>query len=265
MEKWQEAHCLSNADQEHWIHHPLDRDTAGARKRVEDAETAIKQEQEDTRNAEDVGLTPRQSEKMIEKMFDGIRDSLRDLARSDDEEARGDQHDEDTELCKLSKDDKPGWVIATIMKTVQQRMGKFQKKQMKLWELTKLGWGDNADYFRESDQIHRTAKLSVPASIKLQMDEVSAALAPTTFGQRMETLDIILVISQMPQGTSRWGGSRVRLDSEKPGPHECIVSLPPDAVPDLSAMSDPVFVEYVITWLWVRAGSYYTTYISSMS
>jgi hypothetical protein len=29
------------------------------------------------------------------------------------------------------------------------------------------------------------------------------------------------------------------------------------------AVLDRVFVEYVITWLWVRAGSYYIGYVSS--
>jgi hypothetical protein len=64
-------------------------------------------------------------------------------------EDREDEDDEETEQCKLSEDDKPGWVKGTITKTVQQNMGRFQQKQMKLDELTRPGWDDAADYLGE--------------------------------------------------------------------------------------------------------------------
>jgi len=47
-----ETHFLSNEEKEKWIEDYVERDTAVARKRVEDAETGIAQEQDDKRNAE---------------------------------------------------------------------------------------------------------------------------------------------------------------------------------------------------------------------
>jgi len=54
-EKRWESHCLSNEEKEEWIEDYVDRETAVARKRVQDADTAIIQEQEDMRYAETVG------------------------------------------------------------------------------------------------------------------------------------------------------------------------------------------------------------------
>jgi len=72
-------------------------------------------------------------------MMVAIRDSLSDLASSDDGEDGEDEDDEETKQGKLSKDDEAGWVMGTITKTVQQRMERFQQKQMKLDELTQPG------------------------------------------------------------------------------------------------------------------------------
>jgi len=43
-EKRQETHFLSNQENEKWMNDYVDRETAAARKRVEDAERAIKQQ-----------------------------------------------------------------------------------------------------------------------------------------------------------------------------------------------------------------------------
>ena len=94
----------------------MERETAVARKRVEDAETEIMQEQEDMRSAESGGLTAREPGETFEKMMDAIRDSRSDLVRSDNEQDGED--DDDTEQGKLSKDDEPGWVMGIISKTV---------------------------------------------------------------------------------------------------------------------------------------------------
>jgi hypothetical protein len=53
-EKRREMHILSNQETEKWIEYYIQRETAGARKRVEDAEAAIMQEQEDTEAADNV-------------------------------------------------------------------------------------------------------------------------------------------------------------------------------------------------------------------
>jgi len=48
-----------------------------------------------------------------------IRDSLSDLASSDNGEDGEDEDDEETEQGQLREDDEPGWVMGTIMKTVE--------------------------------------------------------------------------------------------------------------------------------------------------
>jgi len=152
-EKKRETHFLSNEEKQRWIEDYVERETAVARKRVEDAETTIKQRQDDMSNVENAGLTTRVPEMTFQEMRNAIGDSLSDLASSDDEEdAEDEDEDDDTEQGKLSEDDKPGWVMGTISKSVQRRMERFCQKQMKRDELTQPGWGDAADYSHERDK-----------------------------------------------------------------------------------------------------------------
>jgi hypothetical protein len=137
-EKLRETHCVSNEEKEQWIQDYVDRETAGARKRVEDAEAAVQQEQDDMAHAEIAGLTSREPEKPFEEMIAAVGDSLSDLASSDYGEDGGDE-DEETDQGKLSEDDEPGWVLGRISKTVQQRMESSPQKQMQLDELTHPG------------------------------------------------------------------------------------------------------------------------------
>jgi len=97
-----------------------DTGTVVGRMWVQDAETAMKQEQEDMRAAEKVELTTRTSERTFEQMWNAIGESLCNLASSDDTEDAEDKDDDkdDTELGKLSEDDEPGWVMDTISQTV---------------------------------------------------------------------------------------------------------------------------------------------------
>jgi len=53
-------------------------------------------------------------------MLNDIGDSMRKFATSNDEEDAEDEYDEHTELGKMIKDDKPGRVMGTIFKMVQQ-------------------------------------------------------------------------------------------------------------------------------------------------
>jgi len=82
-EKRQETHFLSNEEKEKWIEDFVERETAVARKRVQDAETAIMQ---DVRTAENGCATTGKPETTFEEMLNAIGDSLSDLARSDDEQ-----------------------------------------------------------------------------------------------------------------------------------------------------------------------------------
>jgi len=120
-----------------------------ARKRVQDAETAIMQELKDMTTAESAGATNRKPETTFEEMLNAIGVNLSDFASSENEKDGEDEEDDEevTELCRLSDDDEPGWVMGTIPKTVQHRMESFRQKQLRLDKLTELGWGDAVNYF----------------------------------------------------------------------------------------------------------------------
>jgi hypothetical protein len=115
-------------------------------------------------------------------------------------------------------------------------MESFQQKQMKLDELTQLGWEDAADYFRERDKRYGTAELRVPVLVQPQKDDGTVAPPPTTFGQLMERLDIFPGISEMPQGTSRPASSLIGLGSVKPQSNTSISGLEPAIEPDTSPL-----------------------------
>jgi len=123
-EKRRKTHCSSNEEKVKWIEDCVDRETAVARKRVQDAEAASMQEQEDMRNVDNAWSTTSKPETTFGEMLNTIGDSLSDLPHSDDEVDWEDEDDDeiDTELGKLSKDDKPGWVMGTTSKPVQYRM-----------------------------------------------------------------------------------------------------------------------------------------------
>jgi hypothetical protein len=84
--KLREMHFLSNEENETWIEDNVERETTGARKRVEDAEAEVEQEQDDMRHAEIAGLTSREPEKTFEKMLIAVGDTLSDLGSSEDGE-----------------------------------------------------------------------------------------------------------------------------------------------------------------------------------
>jgi hypothetical protein len=136
----------------------------------------------------------------------------------------------------LSEDDKPVWVMGTITKTVQQRIERFRQKQMKLDELTQPGWEHAANYFQEQDKKYGTTDLRVQAIVQLQPKDDASAPPPVTFGELMESLDIVPGISQRPQGTSRLGSSHTWLGSVKPQSKSSIPSSEPAAEPDSSML-----------------------------
>jgi len=87
---------------------------------------------------------------------------------------------------------------------------------MKLDKLTQLEWGYAANYFCQRDKMYGSTELRVLEVVKLKIDDGAAAHAPTTFGERMECLDIVPGILQMPRVASQPGSSQMRLDSRKP-------------------------------------------------
>jgi len=100
--KQRDTHFLSNEHKEKWIDDYVERETTGARKRVEDAEAAIRQEQEHTEAAENMGLTTTEPEKTLHEMTVAMGYSESDIASSDDGEDGEDEYDEETEHGQLS-------------------------------------------------------------------------------------------------------------------------------------------------------------------
>jgi hypothetical protein len=240
-EKWQETHFLSNKEKEKWIEDFVERETAVARMQVQDVEKAMMQE------LKDMTAATGKPETTCEEMLNGIGDSLSDIASSDDEQDGEDEKDddEDTELGKLSDDDEPGWVMGTIAKRVQHRMESFRQKQIRLDELTQLGWGDAANYFRERDMKYGTAKLKVPVVVTPQIDTTAASTSQTTAGEHMQTLDIVWGQLEMPAISFRPGSCQMRLGLEKPQSNKFIPVLSPDAATDSSLIQEAKPVELV--------------------
>ena len=87
---------------------------------------------------------------------------------------------------------------------------------MTLNELAQPGLDDAADYFRARDKKYGISELRVPAVIQRQMNDDTQARPPPTFGELMESLDIVPRIPQRPQGSSRSGSSHIRLGSVMP-------------------------------------------------
>jgi hypothetical protein len=81
-EKSWEIHFLSNEGKEKWIEDYENRETAMARKRVQDTETAIMQEQVHIQNVEKARSTTTKPEISCDKMLNPIQHSLSHLASS---------------------------------------------------------------------------------------------------------------------------------------------------------------------------------------
>jgi hypothetical protein len=64
--------------------------------------------------------------------------------------------------------------------------------------------------------MYRTTELIVPVGGKPQTDMTAATPSPTTFGEHMQSLDIVPGQSQMSQVMTRQGSSQMRLGSKKP-------------------------------------------------
>jgi len=131
-EKRPETHILSNEEKEKSIEDYVEKETTGARKRVEDAKVAIRQEQEATEEAQNAGVTAREPKKTFPEMMVAIWDSLSDIASSYNGEDGEDGNDKETEQGQRSEDNEPDWVMSMITKPVQQRMERFRLKLMKL-------------------------------------------------------------------------------------------------------------------------------------
>jgi len=235
-EKRQDTHCSSNEEKEKWFEDYVERETTGAKRRVEEAEGAVQQQQDDIMHADIATLTSWEPEETFEEMLVAIGDSLSDLASYDDGEDVEDEDDEETDHGKMTEEDEPGWVMGTITKTVPQQMERFRQQQLNLNELTKPAWENAADYLRERDTKYGTFELRVSTLVQAQTNDDAPAPPPTTFVPLMQSLDIVHGISQRPQGTSRPGNSHIGLGSVNLQSKSSIPSGEPAAEPDSSSL-----------------------------
>jgi len=90
-----------------------------------------------------------------------------------------------------------------------------------------------------------TSKLRVPSVFQEQRNNGAVAPVPTTFGNHMESLDIVPRISQRPLGTSRPGSSHIRVGSVKLWSNSSISSGKPAAEPDSSTLLNAKPIEPV--------------------
>jgi hypothetical protein len=125
--------------------------------------------------------------------------------------------------------------MSTTTEMMQQHIERIRQKQIKLNELMQPGWEDAAHYFPECEKKYGRSELRVPAVVQPQTDNAADLPAWTTFGELMESLDIVPRISQMPQGTTRPGSCHMMLSSGMLQFNTSIPSLVPSAEPDSSA------------------------------
>ena len=226
----------------------MERETAVAIMRVEDAETVMMKE------LKDMTTSTGKPQTTIEQMLNGIGDTLSDRASSNNEEDGEHEEDdeEDTELGKLSDDDEPGWVMGTISKTVQHRMESFRQKQMRLDKLTQPGWGDAVNNFCERDMKYGMTELKVPAVVTPQIDMAAVAASLTTAGENMQTPDIVRGQLEMPAVPSQPGSSQMRLGSEKRQSNKFVPVLFADTTIDSTLIQDTKPVEPISFYLCMK-------------
>jgi hypothetical protein len=76
----------------------------------------------------------------------------------------------------------------------------------------------------------------VPAIVQPQTNDDALVPPPTTYGELIESLDIVPAISQKPQGTCQPGSRHIRLGSVKPKSKSTIPSGEQAAEPDSSTL-----------------------------
>jgi hypothetical protein len=229
-ETQREAQFVSNDPKEKLIENNVKRESARARKGVEDVEAMIWQKQENTEAAENTGLTTTEPENKSHEMMVAIANSQSDSALTDD----GEEDNADTEQGQLSETDEPSWVMGTMAKMVQQCMERLQQMQIKNDELIQLRWEDTADNICETDKQYAKSELQEPAVVHPQTDDDTASPALITLAEHAKSLHIVPGILQMPQGPNQPRRRDIRLASGKPQWNMSITSLAPSTEHDSS-------------------------------
>jgi hypothetical protein len=225
--KMKETQSMGKEEKERWIANYVERETLAARKRVEEAQAAVQQAQNKSEQIENELPAVERQQPTFEQMLDAIGDSLSDIASSDDDYDEEEEEEDDDEDSVAEDEAETGWVAGSIPQSVQKRIDNHRQKQMKLDELTRPGWEDAANYFRERDKKYNTAKLLVPTVDNAAT--ILAAAAPTTFGEHID--------SSAPRA-----GSKRREDSSKAqaGKSEKALTASPEAKSSGNKKTKPV-------------------------
>jgi hypothetical protein len=103
----------------------MERESTLARKRVQDAEIAMMQEQEHMGNVQKGRWTNAKPETTFDVMLNAIGDNLLSNRPSSDDEEAGEKKDDDKEEAahgQLSEHAEPGWELGPISKQIQHCM-----------------------------------------------------------------------------------------------------------------------------------------------
>jgi len=112
-------------------------------------------------------------------------------------------------------------------------------------KLTHLELGDAANSILERDKKYGTTEFKVLAVLNPQRNKVLAAPAPTTFGELIESRDILPKQMQIMQGSSPQGSSLMRISLGAPKTNKCRLSRLPNKMLNFSLSKKTKPVERV--------------------
>lgn len=89
-----------------------------------------------------------------------------------------------------------------MCESVPQGMKQFRQKYMRHDDVMALGGGDAGDHFHDGDMMCGIVKWMRAAVVKPRTVDHTEVAAPATFGEIIETLDMVHGMSQMLHRTS---------------------------------------------------------------
>ena len=149
---------MTQQEREKWIEDYVERETAVARRRVEEADAAWELEKERlAAEALDGASTASKSKTTFAEMLKGIDDSIDDIATSDEDDE--DDEDEDEEEDDIEGEIKADGTMdisdgpaGVVEERAQKRIDTFREMCKQIDEVTRPGWEAAENYFRERDK-----------------------------------------------------------------------------------------------------------------
>lgn len=155
----EEIRDMDSDQRDKWIEDYVERETAAARKRAEEADLAWALEKERLASVSAVDQHPETAEsaRSFNQMLEDIGESIDDVATSgeedeDNEDDDDDEEDEEDIEGESDEEEGSGWVPDIVQKSAQRRIDAFREKCMWIEEMTRSGWEDADKYFRERDE-----------------------------------------------------------------------------------------------------------------